>query len=117
MLHSPAEQNSNDHLERLFWGGAALYPHALCTGQRCTSDFGFNFDVVCTLQQHCPAWLILLYLSCLHAEFHFVERSTAGGWRKSGGGSLMEKQGCGRDGTAVIPLGDKTDQVEGALRT
>lgn len=26
MLHSPAEQNSNDHLERLFWGGAALYP-------------------------------------------------------------------------------------------
>lgn len=43
-------------------------------------------------------------------------RSTAGSWRKSGGGSVVEKQGCGRDGTAVLPLGDKTDQVEGALR-
>lgn len=28
---------------------------------------------------------------------------------------MVEKQGCGRDGTTVLPLGDKTDQVEGAL--
>lgn len=68
------------------------------------------------LQQRCPARLILLYPACLRDEFGYVGRSTAGSWRKSGGGSVVEKQGCGRDGTAVLPLGDKTDQVEGALR-